>query len=128
MLMAAFDSEVYLYESFVSIFNAGSGTARHNHLTDLDRDEALSLAAQKYALVYYLSVGDQQCSEPGLLKLYEPQEEILPDEGSIIILPADRYHSSAYGGVSDRIILGVNFYALDAGRLPSVGESKKLSV
>ena len=121
MLMAAFDSEVFLYESFVSIFNAGSGTAKHNHLTDFDRDKALNLAAQKYALVYYLSVGDQQCSEPGLLKLYEPQEEILPDEGSIIILPADRYHSSAYGGVSDRIILGVNFYTLDNIRPSRVG-------
>ena len=62
--------------------------------------------------MYYLSVGDQDCSEPGVLKLYEPGEDILPNEGMIMIFPASRMHSAVYGGKTDRVMIGVNFYSL----------------
>jgi hypothetical protein len=78
----------------------------------LDEDIALGLGKQKYSLVYYLSVGDQNCSEPGILKLYDPSEDILPCEGMITIFPADRLHSAFYGGKKDRVMIGVNFYSL----------------
>ena len=62
--------------------------------------------------MYYLSVGDQSCSEPGTLKLYDPEEDILPDKGMIIIIPATRQHSAVYNGKTDRVMIGVNFYSL----------------
>ena len=72
----------------------------------------INLAEQKYSLVYYLSVGDQNCSEPGILKLYDPSDDILPCEGMIVIIPAGRRHSAVYGGEKDRVIIGINFYSL----------------
>jgi hypothetical protein len=62
--------------------------------------------------VYYLSEGDQNCSEPGILKLYDPSEDILPHQGMITIIPATRQHSAVYGGKKDRVMIGVNFYSL----------------
>ena len=112
ILMRTFNSNVFLYDSFFSIFCAGGGTNRHNHVNKRDKEPILSLAKQKYSLVYYLSVGDQKCSKPGILKFYEPNEDILPSRGLITIFPADRYHSSVYGGSKDRVIVGVNFYCL----------------
>ena len=112
IIMEAVKSEIYIIASFFSIFGDGGGTARHNHLVSSDKDSILSLANQKYSLVYYLSVGDQECCEPGILKFYEPNEDILPHEGLITIFPADRDHSSVYSGNKDRIIVGVNFYSL----------------
>ena len=112
ILMKTFNSDIFLDDSFFSIFGAGGGTNRHNHLNPRDKDPIFNLAKQKYSLVYYLSVGDQECSEPGVLKFYEPSKGILPSEGLIIIFPADRYHSSVYGGNKDRVIIGVNFYSL----------------
>jgi len=112
ILMGAFKSDIFIYDSFYSIFSAGSGTNYHNHITKLDTDPAFSLANQKFSLVYYLSVGNQKCSEPGILKLYEPSEEILPKNGMITIFSAERFHSSVYGGDQDRVIVGVNFYTL----------------
>ena len=84
--------------------------ASHHHINNFDRKH--NLGDQKYSLTYYLTVGDQNCSEPGILKLYDPNEEILPSEGTIVIFPANRLHSAAYGGKSDRIMIGVNFYSL----------------
>ena len=89
------------------------GINRHNHTTNpLDTDANFNLASQKYSLVYYVSAGDQNCSEPGILKLYDPSEDILPTRGMIIIFPADRYHSVIYNGKKDRVIIGVNFYSI----------------
>jgi len=82
------------------------------HLNTLDKDPSLNLAKQKFSLVYYLSVGDQNCSEPGILKLYDPSEDILPTEGMIVIIPAGRQHSAVYNGKKDRVMIGVNFYSL----------------
>ena len=112
ILSKAFNSDIFIKDSFFSIFGAGGGTTRHQHVDKNDKDSTFSLAKQKYALVYYLSVGDQDCTEPGFLKFYEPSEEILPKKGLITIFPAQRYHSSFYSGKKDRVIVGVNFYTL----------------
>ena len=112
ILSKAFNSDIFIKDSFFSIFGAGGGTTRHQHVDKNDKDSTFSLAKQKYALVYYLSVGDQDCTEPGFLKFYEPSEEILPKKGLITIFPAQRYHSSFYNGKKDRVIVGVNFYTL----------------
>ena len=78
----------------------------------MDNDHNFNLSIQKYSLVYYVSIGDQKCSKPGILKLYDPVENILPIEGMITIFPADRFHSVEYNGVKDRVIIGINFYCL----------------
>ena len=57
-------------------------------------------------------VGDQDWSEPAILKLYDAEEETLPSEGTVVILPADRMHSVVYGGEKDRIVAGDNLYIL----------------
>jgi Flp pilus assembly protein TadD len=112
IMMEALKSDIYIYDSFFNILRAGGGLTPHNHLVTLDRNIALDLGKQKYSLVYYLSVGDQNCREPGILKLYEPSEDILPCEGMIAIFPASRMHSAVYGGKTDRVMIGVNFYSL----------------
>ena len=106
----ALKSEIYIVESFFNILGAGSGTTPHKHLDPFDK--ANNITDHKYSLVYYLSVGDQSCDDPGILKLYEPDKEILPTNGMIVIIPAGRRHSSVYGGKADRIMIGVNFYSL----------------
>ncbi len=112
IMMEAVRSEIYIYDSFFNILRAGGGTTPHTHLASEDKNIALDLGSQKYSLVYYLSVGDQNCSEPGILRLYEPGEDILPSEGMITIIPASRNHSAVYGGKTDRIMIGANFYSL----------------
>jgi len=112
IMMEAVKSDIYIYDSFFNILRAGGGTTPHAHLTNIDRDIALGLGKQKYSLVYYLSVGDQNSREPGILKLYEPREDIRPCEGMILIVPASRKHSAVYSGKTDRVMIGVNFYSL----------------
>jgi tetratricopeptide (TPR) repeat protein len=106
----AVKSKVYVYDSFFNILGTGGGSHPHNHLQG--QDNAMGLWKQKYSLVYYLSVGDQDCSEPGVLKFYSPDEDILPCEGMIVITPATRQHSAIYGGKTDRVMIGVNFFSL----------------
>ena len=108
----AVKSDVFIRSSFFSILGAGGGSTPHDHLNKLDEDRELNFANHKYSLVYYLDVGDQDCTEPGTLKLYNPPEDILPCEGMITIIPASRKHSAVYGGKKDRVIVGVNFYSL----------------
>ena len=103
-------SDIYIAESFFNILSARSGTTPHRHLEPFDK--AYGITQQKCSLVYYLSTGDQNCSEPGILKLYDPDKEILPSEGSIVIIPASRRHSAVYNGKIDRVMIGVNFYSL----------------
>jgi len=112
IMMEAVKSDIYIYDSFSNILSAGGGTIPHNHITSLDKDIALGIGKKKYSLVYYLCVGDQNCSEPGILKLYDPSEDFLPHEGMIMIMPASRRHSAVYGGKTDRVMIGVNFYSL----------------
>ena len=84
IMMEAVKSDVYVYDSFFNILGAGGGTTPHRHINELDKDIGFNLEKDKYSLVYYLSVGDQDCSEPGILKLYDPDEEIIPGEGMIV--------------------------------------------
>ena len=103
-------SDIFIRESFFNIFQTGSGITPHEHISDFDKNNGL--IDQKYSLVYYLSVGDQNCKEPGILKLYDPDQEILPYDGMVIIFPASRRHSAVYGGKTDRVMIGVNFYSI----------------
>ena len=43
-----------------------------------------------------------------LVYIFDPDENILPCEGMIIIIPAGRKHSAVYSGKTDRIMIGVN--------------------
>ena len=104
------NSEVYLMDSFFNILKDGGGSVTHTHLNGFDKRK--NLVNQKYSLSYYLSTGDQNCSEPGVFKLSDPDKEILPSEGMIIIFPADRAHSAVYNGKTDRVMIGINFYSL----------------
>ena len=109
----AIKADIHVKDSFFHIMGAGgAGVNRHNHIGALDLDSSLNLINQKFSLVYYLSIGDQDCSKPGTLKLYDPIENILPREGKIVIFPADRYHSVVYNGRKDRIMISINFYSL----------------
>jgi len=110
IMSKAVGSKIHVLDSFFNIMGAGDGTKPHNHITPFDKTTTLS--DQKYSLVYYLSVGDQSSSEPGILKLYDPNKEILPIQGMIIIIPANRKHSAIYNGKKDRIMIGCNFYSL----------------
>ena len=112
IMMDSVKSDVFVADSFFNILSAGGGSTPHNHLKELDCDHGLYLGRQKYSLVYYLSVGDQDCSEPGTLKLFDPNEDILPCAGMISIIPANRNHSAVYSGKTDRVMIGVNFYSL----------------
>ena len=104
-------SRILIVESFFNILSTNSGTTPHKHIDPFDK--AYDLINQKFSLVYYLSTGDQNTSKPGILKLYEPNKDILPTKGLIAIFPADRKHSSSYNGKKDRIMIGVNFYSLN---------------
>ena len=75
-------------------------------------DQNFNLASKKYSLVYYLDIGDQDCDTPGILKLHNPEEDILPEKGMIIIIGAERFHSVSYRGNKKRVMVGVNFYGL----------------
>ena len=106
----AVKSKVFVRASFFHILNAGAGSVPHTHISSFDK--ANDLINQKYSLQYYLSVGDQNCDEPGIFKMHNPNEEFLPSKGMITIIPASRKHSAAYGGKTDRVMIGVNFYSL----------------
>ena len=110
IMKKAVKSDIYIYDSFLNIFQAGSGTTPHAHITNFDKTQGF--VKQKYSLTYYLSVGDQNCIQPGNLQLYDPSEEIKLSEGTIVIIPATRQHGSIYSGKTDRIMIGVNFYSL----------------
>ncbi len=110
ILKKAIGSDIYIVDSFFNILGANSGTKPHKHLSPFDKSTGLE--KQKYSLTYYLSVGDQSGKEPGVLKLYDPDEKILPSEGTMIIIPSGRTHSAVYDGKEDRIMIGVNFYGL----------------
>ena len=104
------NSKIYVADSFFNILGADSGTKPHKHLSPYDKSSGLE--KQKYSLTYYISVGDQSGKEPGILKLYEPDEKILPKEGTMVIIPSSRTHSAIYDGKKDRVMIGVNFYSL----------------
>ena len=106
----ALNSKIFIYDSFFNILNTKGGTTPHDHISEFDKNKGL--IHKKYSLVYYVSTGDQNCSDPGILKLYNPDKEILPSQGMIVIIPASQKHSAIYNGEQDRIMIGVNFYCL----------------
>ena len=110
IMCRAVGSDVFIMDSFLNILSANSGSNYHSHLGNFDVNN--NLINQKYSLQYYLSVGDQNCENPGVFKLKNPFEEILPTNGMIIIIPAGRSHSATYNGKKDRVMIGVNFYGL----------------
>jgi len=110
IMKQAVKSDIYIFDSFLNIYGAGSGTTPHAHIRNFDKTQGL--VNQKYSLTYYLSVGDQNCSEPGNLQLYSPSEEIRLSEGMVVIIPAERKHCAVYNGKKDRIMIGINFYSL----------------
>ena len=105
------DSEIYIAESFLNILREDSGSFPHNHILPFDINN--NLINSKYSLVYYISVGDQMNSKPGIFKLENPEQEFLPKDGTIIIIPASRIHSAEYNGKTDRLMIGVNFYSFN---------------
>ena len=111
IIIDAVGSKIFIMESFYNIFKSGSGIVKHNHLQTFDYNN--NLENNKFSLVYYLSVGDQNTNDPGYLKLYDPEIEILPTEGMIIIFPASKMHKATYSGKKDRVMIGVNFYVVD---------------
>ena len=110
IMKRAVKSDIYIIDSFFNILNNGGGSVYHTHLNKFDRIN--NLVNQKYSLTYYLNVGDQKCSEPGILKLKNPDKEILPSKGEIMIFPANQKHSAFYNGKTDRVMIGVNYYSL----------------
>ena len=109
IMKQAVDSDIFIVDSFFNIYGPGSGAISHTHLGLFDINNGL--INQKFSLVYYLSVGDQNCNEPGKLKLHDPDEEILPSDGMVVIIPSSRKHSVIYSGQTDRAVIAVNFYS-----------------
>ena len=110
IMKQAVKSNIFIIDSFFNILCDGGGSVPHTHVTNFDKLQGL--VKQKYSLTYHLSVGDQNCKEPGILKLQDPYKEILPSKGMVMIFPADRKHSAAYSGSIDRVMIGVNFYSV----------------
>ena len=110
IMKKAVGSDIFISESFFNIFKTGSGIVKHNHINSFDKNNGL--INNKFSLVYYLSVGDQSGNEPGILKLFDPEIEILPTTGMIMIFPAARMHTAVYSGKTDRVMIGVNFYSI----------------
>jgi len=106
----AVKADIYIMESFFNILKAGAGSIPHTHVSSFDKIKGL--IKKKFSLVYYVSVGDQNCINPGFLELYDPDKKILPTNGMIMIFPAGRKHSAVYDGRVDRVMIGVNFYSL----------------
>jgi len=102
--------EIFICESFFNIFKSGSlaGAKSHNHIGK--KDSSFGLSFHKYSLIYYLEIGDQTGEDPGILRLYEPYEEILPTNNMLVIIGAERNHSVSYSGKKDRVVLSANFY------------------
>ena len=105
-------TDIFIQESWFTILSGGGSVKKHNHVSELSEIKSFGNLAKYFALVYYVDVGDQNCNEPGFLKFYDPDEQILPTEGMVIIFPAERYHSVCYSGVKDRIIIGLNFLSV----------------
>ena len=108
----AVGTSVYISESWFTILTGGGFVEKHCHSSELSRIKGFGDKSKKFALVYYLNVGDQSCDEPGFLKFYDPEEYILPVNGMVIIFPAERYHSVNYSGTKERTIIGMNFWSI----------------
>ncbi len=104
------NSEIFIHESFVNVYHGKSQIVKHNHVIKMDED--LAVSSQKFSLVYYLRAGDKNAVQPGILKLYNPDRSIHPEQGMVILFPANVMHSASYSGTEERIVLGANFYTI----------------
>ena len=104
------NSEVFIHESFVNFYHGKSQIVKHNHVIKMDED--LGTSPQKFSLVYYLRIGDKNAVQPGILKLYNPDLSINPEQGMIILFPASVMHSASYSGIEERIVVGANLYTI----------------
>mgnify|MGYP001253362717 FL=1 len=104
------NSEIFIHESFVNLYHGKSQIVKHNHVIKMDED--LGTSSQKFSLVYYLRAGDKNAVQPGILKLYNPDLSIHPEQGMIILFPASVMHSALYSGTEERIVVGANFYTI----------------
>ena len=91
--------------------SGGGSVKKHNHVSELSGIKAFGDLAKYFALVYYVNVGDQNCNEPGYLKFYDPEEQILPTEGMVIIFQQKDIIPYAVG-TKERIIIGLNFLSI----------------
>ncbi|WP_269606561.1 tetratricopeptide repeat protein [Prochlorococcus marinus] len=114
ILSVYFESEIFITDSFFNIIQPkdgiGGGNKIHNHLNEIDKIPEIDISKQKFSLVYYLSIGDQNCLEKGKLQFHQPNQDFLPGEGMIVIFPASKLHSVSYNGKKDRVVIVVNFY------------------
>ena len=106
-----FKSDIFIEDAFFRILQGEGQVEKHTHIGIIDKLERLNLYKNKFSLVYYLKTGDHDCSEPGHLTFYNPDDKVLPKPGMIILFPSDRPHSVLYNGKSDRMILSINFYS-----------------
>ena len=104
------NSGIFIHESFVNLYHGKSQIVKHNHVIKMDED--LGTSSQKFSLVYYLRAGDKNAAQPGILKLYNPDLSIHPEQGTIILFPASVMHSASYSGTEERIVVGANFYTI----------------
>ena len=109
IMKQAVKSDIFIMESFFNILSNGGGSNWHSHTSAWD--ELHNLKKHKYSLTYHIAIGDQKSNEPGILKFKDPEEEVLPSKGMVMIFPADRKHAAAYNGSIDRVMIGVNFYS-----------------
>ena len=112
IMSQAVKSDIIIDDSFFNILRDadGGGSKWHCHADGWDNSNKLQ--NQKYSLTYHVAIGNQKSSKPGFLKFKDPEEEILPSKGMVMIFPAGRSHSAHYNGKVDRIMMGVNFYSL----------------
>ena len=108
----AVKSDIFIDDSFFNILRDANGGGSKWHCHADEWDNSHKLQNQKYSLTYHVAIGNQKSSEPGFLKFKNPEEEILPSKGMVMIFPADRSHSAHYNGKVDRIMMGINFYSL----------------
>ena len=112
IMKQAVKSDIFICDSFFNILRDSNEGGSKWHIHSDNWDTMHGLHHQKYSLTYHVAIGNQKSSKPGFLSFKEPEEEILPSEGMVMIFPADRSHSSVYNGKIDRIMIGVNFYSL----------------
>jgi hypothetical protein len=112
IIKQAVKSDIFICDSFFNILRDSNECGSKWHIHSDDWDTSHGLQQQKYSLTYHVAIGNQKSSKPGFLCFKDPDEQILPSEGMVMIFPADRSHSAIYNGEIDRVVLGVNFYSL----------------
>ena len=112
IMKQAVKSDIFICDSFFNILRDSDECGSKWHIHADEWDTSHGLQQQKYSLTYHVAIGNQKSSKPGFLCFKDPDEQILPSEGMVMIFPADRNHSAIYNGEIDRVMLGVNFYSL----------------